>query len=51
MKTQTDTTLSPPVKTSGLTKRYGARTVVDSLDIEVPHGAVAGFVGPNGAAR
>jgi ABC-2 type transport system ATP-binding protein len=51
MKTQTDTTLAPPVKTSGLTKRYGARTVVDSLDIQVPHGAVAGFVGPNGAGK
>src|SRR5260370_1039571 len=51
MKTQTVTALSPPVKTSGLTKRYGARTVVDSLDIEVPHGAVAGFVGPNGAGK
>jgi ABC-2 type transport system ATP-binding protein len=51
MQTQTDTLLSPPVKTSGLTKRYGARTAVDRLDIEVPAGAVAGFVGPNGAGK
>ena len=51
METQTDTFLSPPVKTSGLTKRYGARTAVDGLDIEIPHGAVAGFVGPNGAGK
>ena len=35
----------------GLTKRYGARTAVDSLDIELPAGVVAGFVGPNGAGK
>jgi ABC-2 type transport system ATP-binding protein len=36
---------------TGLTKRYGDRTVVDHLDIEVPRGVVAGFVGPNGAGK
>ncbi|MDQ3353330.1 MAG: ATP-binding cassette domain-containing protein, partial [Actinomycetota bacterium] len=36
---------------TGLTKRYGARTVVDDLDIELPSGVVAGFVGPNGAGK
>ena len=36
---------------SGLTKRYGDRTAVDDLDIEVPSGVVAGFVGPNGAGK
>jgi ABC-2 type transport system ATP-binding protein len=35
----------------GLTKRYGDRTVVDHLDLEVPTGVVAGFVGPNGAGK
>jgi ABC-2 type transport system ATP-binding protein len=35
----------------GLTKRYGDRTVVDRLDIELPSGVVAGFVGPNGAGK
>jgi ABC-2 type transport system ATP-binding protein len=35
----------------GLTKRYGARTVVDNLDLELPAGVVAGFVGPNGAGK
>jgi ABC-2 type transport system ATP-binding protein len=39
------------VSVTGLTKRYGARTVVDSLDIELPTGVVAGFVGPNGAGK
>ena len=39
------------IRTRGLTKRYGARTVVDSLDLDVPTGVVAGFIGPNGAGK
>ena len=42
---------STAVSVSGLTKRYGARTAVDHLDIDLPHGVVAGFVGPNGAGK
>jgi len=41
----------PAIETQGLTKRYGARTAVDGLDIEVPRGVIAGFVGPNGAGK
>ncbi len=36
---------------TGLTKRYGDRTVVDRLDIDLPSGVVAGFIGPNGAGK
>ncbi|MEV4512708.1 ATP-binding cassette domain-containing protein [Dactylosporangium sp. NPDC049525] len=39
------------ISTRGLTKRYGTRTVVDALDLDVPAGVVAGFVGPNGAGK
>jgi len=42
---------STAVSVTGLTKRYGHRTVVDHLDIELPSGVVAGFVGPNGAGK
>jgi ABC-2 type transport system ATP-binding protein len=45
------TSLSAAVQVRGLTKRYGARTAVDSLDLELPHGVVAGFVGPNGSGK
>jgi ABC-2 type transport system ATP-binding protein len=42
---------SPVVQTNGLTKRYGRRTVVDALDMQIPEGVVAGFIGPNGAGK
>jgi ABC-2 type transport system ATP-binding protein len=42
---------SPAIRTSGLTKRYGSRTAVDGLTIEIPRGVVAGFVGPNGSGK
>jgi len=41
----------PVVETKGLTKRYGSRTVVDALDMQIPPGVVAGFIGPNGAGK
>jgi ABC-2 type transport system ATP-binding protein len=39
------------IHTQGLTKRFGARTAVDRLDLHVPHGCVFGFLGPNGAGK
>jgi ABC-2 type transport system ATP-binding protein len=39
------------ISVAGLTKRYGARTAVEALDLELPAGVVAGFVGPNGAGK
>ena len=41
----------PVVVTDRLTKRFGARTAVDGLDMEIPAGVVAGFVGANGAGK
>ncbi len=34
-----------------LTKRYGERTAVDSLNLEVHSGDIFGFVGPNGSGK
>jgi ABC-2 type transport system ATP-binding protein len=39
------------IQTSKLTKRYGATTALDSLDLEIPAGEVYGFLGPNGAGK
>jgi ABC-2 type transport system ATP-binding protein len=40
-----------PVSTTGLTKRFRRQTVVDQIDLEVPEGAVYGFLGPNGSGK
>jgi ABC-2 type transport system ATP-binding protein len=34
-----------------LTKRYGAFTAVNAIDLEVPRGELFGFLGPNGAGK
>ena len=39
------------VATSGLTKRFGDRSVVTGLDLAIPTGAVCGLIGPNGAGK
>jgi ABC-2 type transport system ATP-binding protein len=39
------------IVTEGLTKRYGERTAVDRLDLEVRRGEVFGLLGPNGAGK
>jgi len=43
--------MTPPVEARRLTKRYGSRTAVDSLDLRVRTGEVYGFLGPNGAGK
>src|SRR5690606_36213427 len=35
----------------GLTKSYGGRKVVDNFDLQVPRGAIYGFLGPNGSGK
>ncbi|HZX25668.1 MAG TPA: ABC transporter ATP-binding protein [Telluria sp.] len=35
----------------GLTKRYGARTVVKQIDMQVRRGTIYGFLGPNGSGK
>ncbi len=39
------------VSVHGLTKRFGPKTVVDHVDLEVPTGSVFGFLGPNGSGK
>ena len=39
------------IEASGLTKRYGDKTVVDRLSFTVKPGEVTGFLGPNGSGK
>jgi ABC-2 type transport system ATP-binding protein len=39
------------ITTHGLTKRYGAVTALEAVDLTVPRGSVYGLVGPNGAGK
>lgn len=41
---------SLPVRLSGVVKRYGGRTVLDDVTLDVPLG-ITGLVGPNGAGK
>ena len=39
------------IELSGVTKRYGATTVVGDVSLTIPRGGVTALVGPNGAGK
>jgi ABC-2 type transport system ATP-binding protein len=39
------------IDVKGLTKSFGDKLVVDHFDIQVPRGAIYGFLGPNGSGK
>ncbi len=39
------------LRVRGLTKRFGTRTAVSDLDLDVEAGTIVGFLGPNGAGK
>jgi ABC-2 type transport system ATP-binding protein len=39
------------IDVEGLTKRFGDKTVVDNFSMQVPRGAIYGFLGPNGSGK
>jgi ABC-2 type transport system ATP-binding protein len=39
------------IRTRGLTRRFGDRTAVDRLNLDVPAGRISGFLGPNGSGK
>jgi ABC-2 type transport system ATP-binding protein len=43
--------MAPAIHARGLSKSYGDKAAVCSLDLEVPQGSFFGFLGPNGAGK
>jgi len=41
----------PVISVHGLTKRFGTKTVVDGVSLEVGRGQIQGFLGPNGSGK
>src|SRR5881392_565906 len=39
------------IDVQGMTKRFGTRTVVDHIDLQVRRGEIFGFLGPNGSGK
>ncbi|TDO48340.1 ABC-2 type transport system ATP-binding protein [Kribbella sp. VKM Ac-2571] len=39
------------IRTRNLTKRFGHRTALEGLDLDVPPGIILGYLGPNGAGK
>ena len=39
------------IDVSGMTKRFGSRTVVNKIDLQVKNGEIYGFLGPNGSGK
>lgn len=43
--------MTAAIAVTGLTKRFGSRTVVDNVDLTVEEGRIMGFLGPNGSGK
>ncbi len=39
------------VESQGVTKGYGKKVLLDSVDFSIPRGAIVGVIGPNGAGK
>ena len=43
--------MTPAIRTTELSKRYGSRTALHGLDLTIEPGTVFGLIGPNGAGK
>jgi ABC-2 type transport system ATP-binding protein len=43
--------MQPAIRARGLTRRFGAVTAVDGIDLDIPAAGIYGFLGPNGSGK
>jgi ABC-2 type transport system ATP-binding protein len=43
--------MTPAIRLTNVTKRFGTTTAVDGLTLAVPAGSIYGFIGPNGSGK
>ncbi|QXE32995.1 ATP-binding cassette domain-containing protein [Streptomyces sp. GMY02] len=48
---RSSTALAPAITATGLSKSYGDKVVLDSIDLSIPEGSVFALLGPNGAGK
>lgn len=46
-----ETTAEFAIDVTGVTKRFGTKTVVNAIDLQVRRGEIYGFLGPNGSGK
>ena len=51
MAVVTDGTDAPLLQVRGITRRFGDRTILDGVDLDVAAGEAVGVVGPNGSGK
>jgi ABC-type nitrate/sulfonate/bicarbonate transport system ATPase subunit len=51
MQTQTEAPVKEPLQISGVTRRYGPVTALESVDLDVGEGEVVAVVGPSGCGK
>jgi len=42
---------APAISARQLTRKFGAKTAVDHVDLDIPSGRIYGFLGPNGSGK
>src|SRR5437762_1095136 len=51
MRDNPETTGELVIDVTGVTKRFGDKTVVNAIDLQVRRGEIYGFLGPNGSGK